>query len=152
MASVLGMTEAEALSFIRNYQQAYPDVAKWQDDATKRGESGQITNDWGRTMQVERDRSFTQSSALLGQSGTASILVDGLIRMLRYDIRLIQWLAATVHDAIVMDIPDEHLEWAVPKIKELMECWWGPSDGTGQVIHFPVSSGQPADDWMQAGH
>jgi DNA polymerase-1 len=152
LAHVLGVSVDEAAAFIRNYQKAYPKVAAWQERVTALGESGQITNDWGRVMQVERDRSFTQSSALLGQSGTACILVDALIRMAYYDLRLITWLAATVHDAIVMDIPETELEWAVPKIKELMECSWGPKDGTGQVIEFPVSHGEPSDNWRLAGH
>lgn len=151
LASVLGMSVEEAKGFIDAYQTTYPDVAAWQNRVTDEGDRGQVINDWGRIMQIATDRSFTQSSALYGQSGTRELMVDALIRMLYRDIRLVQYLSAQVHDALVMDIPEEELDWAVPAIVECMETTWGPAQG-GQQIRFPVEAGNPADDWQAAGH
>ena len=130
----------------------YSVLTKWQDYVRGLGECGFIENAWGRTMAVDPLHSFTQSPAVMGQSGTREIVVDALIRMLEFDIRLITWLKAQVHDALVFSIPRSELWWAVPKIKELMETIWQPPDGTGQPIEFPVESGKPSSNWYEAGH
>lgn len=79
-------------------------------------------------------------------------MVDALIRMLERDIRLITYLKAQVHDALVFSIPETELDWAVPAVVDCMETSWQPPDGSGQLIHFPVSAGKPARDWQEAGH
>jgi len=136
--------------FVNAMQKAYPRVTDWQDKVTYEGERGYIINDWGRKMVVEQDRSYTQSPALLGQSGTRELMVDALIRMLRYDVRIIRWLKAQVHDELIFSIPKTALS-QVSKITELMECDWGPSDGSGQTMWFPVSSGM-GTNWFEANH
>lgn len=143
---------AVAQKFVDAMDAAYPDVLAWQTRAEKEGNSGWITNDWGRTMPVERGRSFTQSSALLGQSGTASLMADGLIRMFEYDERLIRWVKVTVHDAILMSIPKSELDWVVDKVVELMSCHWKPKGGFGQEMFFPVAHGKPGTTWERASH
>lgn len=131
----------------------YPRRAKWQDRVTKEAQRyGFVTNWWGRRMPVEKDREYTQAPALYGQSGTREIVVDGLIRMARKDIRLIQMLRAQVHDALVFEIPEAEVDHWVPIIRECMETTWGPGDGIGQEIHFPVEAGRPASNWEEASH
>lgn len=142
-----------AQKFVDAMNKAYPRVTKWQERTTREGQRyGHVTNDWGRRMMVEKDREFTQAPALYGQSGTREIVVDGLIRMARKDIRLIQMLRAQVHDALVFEIPEAEVDHWVPIIRECMETTWAPSDGRGQEIHFPVEAGRPATDWQAAGH
>lgn len=145
-------TPAQAKNFIDGMNDRYRDVLKWQNRMSRKGESGRLTNDWGRVMIVEKDRSFTQSPALMGQSGTREIMVDALIRMLEFDVMLITWIKVTVHDAIVYSIPKKYIPWGVDKCRELMETSWQPQDGSGQLIEFPVSAGTPATDWQKAGH
>jgi len=151
LSAMSGESLEVAERFVNAMQRAYPLVTDWQDQVTYDGERGHIVNDWGRRMVVEEDRSYTQSPALLGQSGTRELMVDALIRMLRYDVRLIRWLKAQVHDELIFSLPKIELGWAVPKITELMECNWGPSDGSGQKMWFPVSSGQ-GTNWFEANH
>jgi DNA polymerase-1 len=133
-------------------QRAYPDVTRWQDDVTHEGESGYVINDWGRKMVVDPDRAYTQAPALYGQSGTRELMVDALIRMLKFDMRIITWLKAQVHDELIFSIPILELSWAPTKIKELMDSTWQPSDGSGQAVEFPASAGKPAKTWMEATH
>jgi DNA polymerase-1 len=102
-------------------------------------------------MIVEKGHGYTQAPALYGQSGTRELMVDALIRMAYADIRIITWLVAQVHDALVFSVPKTELAM-LPKIKSLMETSWGPSDGSGQIIHFPVGVGEPAINWEKAGH
>jgi len=145
LAAKMGKTEAEAQGYIFAYQDAYPDVAAWQDRVTHEGERGYIVNRWGRRMIVDPDRSFTQSAALLGQSGTREVLVDGLIRLLERDPKYIRYLVAQVHDAIVMDVPEQEVDEVIAVVLECMETTWNG-------IEFPMEHGTPANDWQACSH
>lgn len=142
----------------------YKDVVQWQKNAAEQGNSGWVTNDWGRRMPVDTgngkrkgepgyrpNRSFTQSSALLGQSGTREILVDGLLKLAADNPENIRMLKAQVHDAIVMEIEEERLDKMVPLVVESMSTVWKPQVG-GQAVEFTLSYGNPADSWYEAGH
>jgi DNA polymerase-1 len=151
LARQTGLPIETTTLFCQQMDRMYAGVVQWQRDSAAAGESGYITNDWGRRMMVSQGRSFTQSSALLGQSGTREILVDGLIRLAEVDIRYITYLKAQVHDACVFEIPCATLEEDMKVIERLMSCTWKPQTG-GQLVEFTLSSGQPADDWYRAGH
>lgn len=150
LAATTGLPVELMENFLEGLARAYPAVTKWQWRVRNIGETGWLVNDWGRHMVVEPNRSFTQSPALMGQSGTREIMVDALIRMLRFDIRLITWLKAQVHDELIFSIPKSDIEWAVPKIKELMGTTWHPEGG--QAIEFSVSHGGPARTWEGLDH
>ncbi len=141
-----------AQKFIAAMNDAYPKNAEWRRRVQAQGNGGKIKNTWGRTMAVDPGRSYTQSPGLVGQSGTREIMCDGLIRIAETDLNVIQWLVATVHDAIIWDIPEEDLDWAVPYIRDSMEAFYTPGTWSSQTIHFPVSTGEPSDNWMAAGH
>lgn len=153
---------AVAKMFVEAMDAAYPFVKKWQEAVTEEGEYGSVTNDWGRVMKIDmykdprtgqmRSSAFTQAPAMYGQSGTRELMVDALIRMAVFDIRIITWLKAQVHDALVFSIPTEHLGWAPEKIKDLMETTFKPKNRGSRAIHFPVGVGKPADNWYLAGH
>lgn len=152
LTSMSGQPVEVVQRFVDKMEEAYTKVTQWQNRVAKLGKRGFITNDWGRTIVIDPAHAYTQAPAMYGQSGTRELMVDALIRMLYYDIRIITWLKAQIHDALVFSIPEDELEWAVPKIKELMECDWAPSDGSGQRVHFSVSVGPIADNWMECGH
>jgi len=137
--------------FCRVMDETYKDVVGWQRKSAEQGESGWITNDWGRRMMVTKGRSFTQSSALLGQSGTREILVDGLLTLAGRGTQYIAMLKAQVHDAIIMEIPEKELDKTVEVIVESLSRWWKPEIG-GQAVEFTLSHGEPADNWYAAGH
>lgn len=141
-----GRSLKEAEHFVAMMNKAFPQVVKWRNRMADVGErQGFIKNRWGRRMPVERDKAYTQSSALLGQSGTREVKGDALLKMLDYDPRLITWLKAQIHDELLFSIPESELAWAVPKIRELMYYEW---DG----VEFHASNGEPADNWYSAGH
>lgn len=132
--------------FADGMAEKYPVLTKWQMDVRRAAElDGYTINRWGRKMVVEPSRFWTMTPALHGQSGTAEVLKDGLIRMLERDPRLIFWMVGSVHDALVADIPEEELHWVQPAIIECLET-------TINGIEFPVSYGKPADNWYEAGH
>lgn len=146
-----GLPLETTTEFCRAMDEAYKDVVKWQRNASEQGKSGWITNDWGRRMPVDKARSFTQSSALLGQSGTRELLVDGLIKLARIDVHYITMLKAQIHDEIIMEIPEKELDKVVPLVVECLSTTWKPQVG-GQEVEFTVSHGEPADNWYHASH
>lgn len=150
LATVAKLPLEIAQQFVAKMNEAYPDLVKWQGKVRSEGSSGFITNAWGRRMLVDNGKSFTQSPALMGQSGTRELMIDALIRMLDSDARLIRWLAVQVHDELIFDIPQEHLDWAMPAIRQCMECKWGKDQG--QEIEFTVSMSEPSDNWEEATH
>lgn len=141
-----------AYRFIDAMNNAYPWNQRWRKWAYEQGQSGWVTDLSGRRLAVDIDRAFTMAPGLLGQAGTRYVLCQGLIRIAHENIEVIKWLVAHVHDAVIWDIPEEHLDWAVPWIKERLEMTVDPGTLVGQPIFFPVSIGEPADDWMRAGH
>lgn len=153
LAATLDVTVPEALEFLDNYKSTYVWVSRWQDAVTREGDRGSVTNWWGRQMVVDPDRSFNQSSALIGQSSTREILFDGLIAIVLDRIDLIRHLRMTVHDAIIWSLPKETLDDTVPYILSKMTQTFDPGTNVSIPIEFPMSVG-PLDavDWFGAGH
>lgn len=153
LAATLDVSVQEALGFLENYRQTYPWVAAWQDAVTREGDSGRVTNAWGRQMVVDPDRSFNQSSALIGQSSTRELLFDGLIAIALDRIEVIRYLRMTVHDAIVWSIPREEVDELAPYILGKMTQTFDPKTLVSQPIEFPMSVGPlDATNWFEAGH
>lgn len=153
LAATLDVTVQEALGFLENYRQTYPYVAAWQDRVTREGESGFVTNSWGRRMVVDPDRSFNQSSALIGQSTTRELLFDGLIAIALDRLEVIRYLRMTVHDAVTWSIPETEVGTVVPYILSKMTQTFDPKTNVSQPIEFPMSVGPlDARDWFGAGH
>lgn len=153
LAATLDVTVKEAMDFLDEYKRTYWWVAAWQDRVTKEGDSGFVTNSWGRKMVVDPDRSFNQSSALIGQSTTREILFDGLIAIARDRLDVIRYLRMTVHDAVVWSIPKVDVEETVPYILSKMTQTFDPKTNVSQPIEFPMSVGPlDATDWWGAGH
>ena len=146
-----GLPLETTTKFCETMDRLYAGVVAWQRASSQQGDSGWITNDWGRRMVVSKGRSFTQSSALLGQSGTREILADGLIRLARKDINYMRMLKAQVHDAIIMETPEEGVDKVIADVVECMSTTWKPQVG-GQSVDFTLSYGTPADNWFEAGH
>jgi DNA polymerase I len=152
IARTAGVPLEVATRFSDTMKRLYPKRLAWQDRVTKLARRGYVTNDWGRRMPVERDREFTQGPALYGQSGTREIIVDGLIRMLRKDIRIITFLVAQIHDELVFSVPEAEADYWADLIKSCMETTWQPSDGSGQPIHFPVGRSDFVKNWADCDH
>lgn len=146
-----GLPLETTTKFCDAMDEMYSGVVAWQRNSSRQGDSGWITNDWGRRMPVSKGRSFTQSSALLGQSGTRELMVDGLLKLAAEDIRYITFLKAQVHDEIIMALPEKMVDKMVPVVVGSLSTSWKPQTG-GQRVEFTVSHGHPADDWYQAGH
>jgi DNA polymerase-1 len=153
LATSLDVSVAEAKTFIENYQKAYPWLHRWQNRVTEEGDRGYVTNAWGRRMVVDPERSFTQSSALHGQSTTREILFEGLIKIAGDRPSVLRWLKVTVHDALVWSIPKDVVEAEVKYILEKMTMTFDPKTNVSQPIDFTLGVGPlDATDWFGASH
>lgn len=152
LAKTVDVSQGEAQGFIDAYKAAYPWVARWQDDITAEGEKGFVVNDWGRKMPVDRDRSFTQSSALIGQSTTREMMGDSLIRIVEKGEPYIRSIRAIIHDALLLEFPADKGEAMRDVVRSCMEADFTPRSPRGQTIGFPVGVGPLADSWYTASH
>lgn len=153
LAATLGVTLEEAKGFLDNYRKTYPWVSYWQDQVTKEGDRGYVTNHWGRRMVVDPDRSFNQSSALIGQSTTRELLFDGLLAIAKERMDVIRYLRMTVHDAIVWSLPEDEVEELVAYILSKMTQTFDPKTELSQPVEFPMSVGRlDARNWYEASH
>lgn len=154
LAANLGVSVDDARMFIDNYQHTYPKVSRWQNEITAYGEShGYVVNTWGRRMMVDENRSFTQSSALIGQSTTREMLYDGLIRIAKDKPDVIRWFRMLVHDAIVLSIPEGDMDWGVTYVLDKVQGVFDPKTLDGIRIEFPMEVGPlDARNWFEAGH
>lgn len=155
LAKTTGLPLEDMERFIENFEAMYKTLTDWQNRIRKQGESGWITNWWGRRMAVGvrwnedreewQSRSFTVSPALIGQSGTTEVLYDGLIAMLAENWDFAKWILFPVHDALVLEVPDDRVEYAIEAVPRLM-------NQTINGIEFPVGCGPAGDNWAQCAH
>lgn len=155
-AKTLARTSGQPLElaekFVNAMNKAYPWNKLWREKSAEQGKKGWVTSTWGRRMPVDVDRAWTMSPGLLGQAGTRDILMDGLIRIARKNLDVIRCFVASVHDAVIWDIPERDLDWMVPFILENMETEYDPGTELGQKVFFPMAAGKPSDNWQEAGH
>lgn len=152
LALTTGLPIETTDKFVAGMAEKYTRLTDWQDEVRNDGSTGWLTNQWGRRMPVEPGRAFTQAPALMGQSGTREIMVDALIRMLEFDVNLIKSLKAQVHDELIFSFRKDEAALRVQQVVDLMGVTWGPVDGSGQKIEFPVAHGELASSWMEATH
>lgn len=156
LAAISGLDLSTMHAFVDNFYEKYPEVAKWTADVRRKGErNDSVTNAWGRYMVIDRywneergewsSKAWTQAPALHGQSGTTEVLYDGLIKMYHYDRRLLLWVVCPIHDAILMDVPEDEVDFTRQAVADCMET-------TINGVHFPVSSGPAGDNFYDAGH
>lgn len=156
LAETAGLPVETMQAFLREFAKAYPDLTRWQDEVRADGEKGELFNRWGRRMVIDRrwndewgvwrSRSFTQSPALHGQSGTTEVLFDGLFKLYEYDATIItNWLVCTIHDAALFDVPLDRVDYLRAAVVKCMEQ-------TINGVRFPVSYGEPGRTWAEASH
>lgn len=154
LVTTTGLPEEDIQRFVDGMAKTYPTLVKWQGKVRADGDRGWIQNRWGRRMVIDKfyhdvygwqTKAWTQAPALHGQSGTTEVCYDGLLKMYEVDPRLISWLVCTIHDEILMEVPDEEVEYA---FKIIPECIEQEING----VKFPVSYGKAAQTWHGAMH
>lgn len=130
MARQHGVDVAVANRFIQGMTEAFPRLAEWKaevrqaagalgfDEPVPANDSYRILHTWaGRPVRVERDRAYTQATALLGQGGTRDVMAEAILRLPAEYRRKIR---AVIHDEIVISLPKYNAQQVAQDITDSM--------------------------------
>ena len=146
---------------INNFESTFPRLAAWKNRVVREGESGQVTNEWGRRMVIDkvwdkargehRSRSYTQAPALHGQSTTREVMSDALIKLARLGGDWPYRIKGVIHDALWVCLPKKTVDTDIRQVVECMETVFHPKGGI--PIPFPVGVGPTgAENFRDASH
>lgn len=157
--------EDEARSIIDAYHRDYPRIAQWKWEVIAEGDQyGYVTNDWGRRMSIDThvwnpyrqeygSRSYNQSPSLIGQSTTRECMSDAILKLARKGEKWARSIRGVIHDALVVDLPEETVEEDVKVVVECMETVFRPKRRGSIAIPFPVGVGSlTAKNWKEGAH
>lgn len=150
MARQQGVDISVTQQFDAGMRAAFPRYAAWRDETralagalpygvrAPSDDSYRILHTWaGRPVRVERERAFTQATAVVGQGGTRDVMAQaalGLPFAYRRRIR------AVIHDEFVFSLPAATAEADARRIADMMSF-----DLRGVRITFGVS--KPGRNW-----
>lgn len=130
MARQHGVDVTVAQRFIQGMTEAFPRLAEWKaevreaagalgfDEEAPADDSYRILHTWaGRPVRVERNRAYTQATALLGQGGTRDVMAEAILRLPAATRRRVR---AIVHDEIVISLPKDGAQEAAQAIADSM--------------------------------
>lgn len=118
IAKALGMNPREAAQIMKNYFRAAPNLYEWRTWVSEMAISPEHTlvSPFGRYYQAEvvtgRNRQSVINSGLafLPQSTASDICVTAAIAVGQWIGEYDAYIIATIHDAILVDCPDEHIQ------------------------------------------
>lgn len=144
MARQHGVNVEVAQRFIQGMTEAFPRLAEWKaevraaagalgfDEEAPANDSYRILHTWaGRPVRVERNRAYTQATALLGQGGTRDVMAEAILK-LPADVR--RRVRAVIHDEIVISLPKHNAQQVAQGIADGMAF-----DLKGVMITFGCS-------------
>jgi DNA polymerase I-like protein with 3'-5' exonuclease and polymerase domains len=119
-----------AQGFVWGMTEAFPRLAEWKeeirqaagalgfDEPVPANDSYRILHTWaGRPVRVERDRAYTQATALVGQGGTRDVMAEAILRLPAEYRRRIR---AVIHDEIVISLPKHNAQEVAQRISDGM--------------------------------
>lgn len=138
-------------AMIESFNSTYVWLKRFKDRSVEEGESGIITNSWGRRMKVDEGSAYTQGPALYGQSTTREIMGDAILKLIRKGEYYIRALRAIIHDELLVEFNEARVEEDIKVVKECMEVVFDPKTNVSIPIPFPVGYGY-GKTWKEAGH
>lgn len=126
IAKALGMPVKEAQSIINNYFRAAPSLYEWRMwiEQTAISPEHTLISPFGRYYQAEvvtgrnRQNVINSGLAFLPQSTASDICVVAAMNVGKWIHEYDAYIIATIHDAILIDCPDEH----IPIIEERVQA------------------------------
>ena len=130
-------TEAEAKEIVAQWHAAYPGLRKWQLETGESESSAIFTKSGRRRLTLtERSGKFTTRINTEVQGTAGDITKGALVRIWKY-LRTYQGearLVGTVHDEILLEVKDEHVE-AWTRLQKAME-----NAGKWLIQSVPISA------------
>lgn len=129
IAKALGMEPKEAQQIMDNYFKAAPDLYQWRMWVSETAISPEHTliSPFGRYYQSEvvtgrnRQNVINSGLAFLPQSTASDICVVAAMAVGKWIHEYDAYIIATIHDAILIDCPDEHIEVIEQRVQAEMK-------------------------------
>lgn len=130
IAKALNMSVREAQTIINNYFRAAPDLYAWRQWITETAISPEHTliSPFGRYYQAEvvtsrnKQNIINSGLAFLPQSTASDLCVVAAMAVQKWIGEYDAYIIATIHDAIMVDCPDEHIEVVAQRIQAEMQA------------------------------
>jgi DNA polymerase-1 len=130
IAKALGMPPREAQQIITNYFRAAPNFYAWRQwvEQTALSPEHTLVSPFGRYYQAEvvtgknRQNVINSGLAFLPQSTASDLCVVAAMEVQKWLPQYDAVIVATIHDAILVDCPDEHIEVVAEKVQEAMRA------------------------------
>lgn len=130
IAKALGMNPREAQQIMNNYFRAAPDLYQWRMWVSETAISPEHTliSPFGRYYQAEvvtgrnRQNVINSGLAFLPQSTASDICVVAAMNVGKWIHEYDAYIIATIHDAILIDCPDEHIQIISDRVQEEMKA------------------------------
>ena len=132
--------------FLKMMDRVYPKVTQWRNQQIEFASAhGYVETMWGARLYTEAGREYNQGPALPSQNFTTEVLNDTLIRLYMRDPKYIRYLCFPIHDALLVQAPDDEIEGFVQTV---LECAHTTING----IEILMDAGTPGKSWAEAVH
>lgn len=125
------LSDTEAAAFRTRFFQLYPGLLNWHEKQRRKAQAmGFVRTKLGRKRRLpnihSRDRFLSGDAERQAinspvQGLAAEITLAGALEIYETFPRDVLNIVGTIHDAILMEVKDEHLEEVIPQIKSIME-------------------------------
>lgn len=145
-----GMPLHEAEEILYTYSKNFPRLMDWQREVRETGEvEGILYNGFGRLMKIEKERSFTQAPALMGQSSARDVLMEGVLRLWEMGgERVIKMIRGIIHDELIMSIPIQEVEEIEHLVVEALSFPWCPVGGK-YAVQIEAGLNERGTNWAK---
>lgn len=121
----------------------FPRLQAWKNETREEAAGGELDNGFGRIMKCEPHRAYTQGPALMGQSTARDLMMECLLRLPDFVVRM---LRAQIHDEAVFEVPREYAAEVV-RIVEREFCFeWAPP-GAARPVQIVAEAGPLGERW-----
>lgn len=131
---------------IATRRERFPRLVAWEQEVREEAAAtGRLDNGFGRTMLVDPERAHTQSVALMGQGTARDLMMQALLNLPDFAIRM---LRAQVHDEAVFEVPRALAGEIVPRIERAFNFAWCPP-GASRPVQVVAEAGPLGQRWSE---
>ncbi len=146
IATTAGVPLAEAERFLHTYLEVFPGVRRFQRETDRLGRATEaedgvayIHTVYGRYLPLVQNEGYYKLTNYRIQGSAADIFKDRLVSVA--NAGFLDYLVMAVHDEIILEMPEEWAEAAIPHIKAAMEEPYALS------VPILANASKPEDRW-----
>ena len=116
MGRNIGIPTRDATALVAAFWDAYPTLSRWVLSQTNKARRTPPVSLWGRRLSPHAP--YAAANAII-QGTAADVLKDGLLRLSQKG--LIRYVAAIVHDEVILDVPTDRAFEIVDQVAAALE-------------------------------